>query len=85
MQQKRAKTCAKVRIEPCFNVFMRNSLPTRAVIREILYSHSLRMRVILVNLSQKIAKPQANIPRVFGSFPANVCTLFGSKKNQHSR
>jgi hypothetical protein len=38
------------------------------------------MRAILINLSQKIAKPQANIPGVIGSFPANICTLFGSKK-----
>jgi hypothetical protein len=38
------------------------------------------MRAILINLSQKIAKSRANITGVFGSFPANVCTLFGSRK-----
>jgi hypothetical protein len=51
---------------------MRNSLFTRTLIREILYSHSPEMRAILVNLSQKIAKAQANIPGVSGSFPANI-------------
>jgi hypothetical protein len=59
---------------------MRNSLFTRAQIREILVSRAPAMRAILINLSQKIAKPQANIPGVIGSFPANICTLFGSKK-----
>jgi hypothetical protein len=70
--QKHAKTCAKVRIEPCFDVFMRNSLPTAAQLREILYSHSLRMRAILVNMSQKIAKPQANAGASNGRFQANI-------------
>jgi hypothetical protein len=39
---------------------MRNSLQTRALIREILYSHALLMREILCNMSRKIAKFQAN-------------------------
>jgi hypothetical protein len=43
---------------PHLDAFMRNSLPTAALIREILYSHSLPRREILVNLSQKIAKLQ---------------------------
>jgi len=51
---------------------MRNSVCTRALIREILVSRAPLMRAILVNLSQKIAKPQANIPGVFGSFLANI-------------
>ena len=51
---------------------MRNSLPTAALIREILYSHSLPRREILVNLSQKIAKLQANAGESNGRFQANT-------------
>jgi hypothetical protein len=51
---------------------MRNSVFACALIREILVSRAPQMRAILINLSQKIAKPHANIPGVFGSFPANV-------------
>jgi hypothetical protein len=77
---KHAKTRAKTRSKPRFDVLMRNSLFTRALIREILVSRAPLMRAILINLSQKIAKPQANIPGVFGSSPANVRPLFGSRK-----
>jgi hypothetical protein len=51
---------------------VRNSVFARALIREILVSRAPLRRAILVNLSQKITKPQANIPGVFGSFLANI-------------
>ena len=67
----------------CQDVFMRNSLPTRALIREILYSHSLLKRAILINLSQKIAKFQANAGASNGRFQANIWPVSGSTKNEH--
>jgi hypothetical protein len=60
---------------------MRNSLQTFAKIREILYSHSLLKREILVNLSQKIAKPQTNVGASNGRFQANIWPLWGSTKS----
>ena len=51
---------------------VRNSVFACALIREILVSRAPLRRAILVNLSQKITKPQANIPGVFGSFLANI-------------
>jgi hypothetical protein len=59
---------------------MRNSLPTAALIREILYSHSLPRREILINLSQKIAKLQTNAGASNGRFQANIWPLLGCKK-----
>jgi len=51
---------------------MRNSLQTFAKIREILYSHPLLKRAILIHLSQKIAKLQANASAPDGRFQANI-------------
>jgi hypothetical protein len=51
---------------------MRNSLPTATLIREILYSHSLLKREILINLSQKIAKSQTNVGVSNGRIQANI-------------
>ena len=77
---KTSKRCHFRAHNTCFDVLMRNSLFTRAQIREILVSRAPAMRAILINLSQKIAKPQTNISGAIGSSPANICTLFGSKK-----
>ena len=63
---------AKTRTEALLGVLLRNSLPTFALDREILYSHSLLMRAILVNLSQKIANFQANASAPNGRFQANI-------------
>jgi hypothetical protein len=60
---------------------MRNSDFACALIREILVSRAPLMRAILINLFQKIAKPQANIPGVFGSFRAIICGVCGSRKS----
>jgi hypothetical protein len=38
------------------------------------------MRAILVNLSQKIAKLQANAGASNGRFQANICGVSGSRK-----
>jgi hypothetical protein len=65
---------------PCFDVFMRNSLFPRALIREIPYSHSLQMRAILINMSQKIAKLQANANAPNGCFQANIWPGIGTRK-----
>ncbi len=65
-------TCAKTHFEFCFVVFMRNSLPTAALLREILVSHLPQMCAILVNLSQKIAKLQTNVNGPSGRFLANI-------------
>src|SRR5208283_6048631 len=50
---------------------LKHSLPTAALIREILYSHSLLKRAILANLHQKIAKLQANVGGPNGRSAAN--------------
>ena len=78
--RKTPRTCHFRATNTGFDVFMRNSLFTRALICEILVSRAPAMRAILINLSQKIAKPQTNISGAIGSSPANICTLFGSKK-----
>jgi hypothetical protein len=72
MRLKHAKNGAKARFEPCFDAFTRNSLPTCALIREILYSHSHQKREILCNMSQKIAKPHTNAGASNGRFQANI-------------
>jgi hypothetical protein len=72
LHAKHAKNGAKTRFWPRFDVSMRNSLPTFAKIREILYSHSPLIRAILVNLPQKIAKPQANAGAPNANFQANI-------------
>jgi hypothetical protein len=59
---------------------MRNSLPTAALIREILYSHSLPRREILINLSQKIAKLQTNAGASNGRFQANIWPFSAARK-----
>ena len=64
--------------DPCFEVFTRNSPFTRALIREILYSHSLLKCAILINLSQKIAKFQTNASGPNGRFQANICLGIGA-------
>jgi glycerol-3-phosphate O-acyltransferase len=70
---KHAKNGAKTRSEALFDVFMRNSLQTFAINREILYSHPLINREILINLSQKIAKFQTNASAPDGRFQTNIC------------
>jgi hypothetical protein len=77
---KHAKNRAKTRSKGLFDVFMRNSLPTFAKIREILYSHSPLKRAILANLSQKIAKLQTNAGASNGRFQTNIWGVFGSLK-----
>jgi hypothetical protein len=57
---------------------MRNSLFKIAIVREILYSHSLLMRAILINLPQKIAKFQTNASAPDGCLQANILALSGS-------
>jgi hypothetical protein len=52
---------------------MRISLPTFALIREILYSCLSLECAIASKMSQKIAKFQANIQGVNGRFQANIC------------
>jgi hypothetical protein len=66
--------------EAHLDVFMRNSLPTVAQLREILYSHSLRMRAILIHLSQKIAKLQANVGVSNARFQANIWPFWAVEK-----
>ena len=65
---------------PRFDAFTRNSLFKIALIREILYSHSLLMRAILINLPQKIAKLQTNAGASNGRFRANIWGVFGIRK-----
>jgi hypothetical protein len=61
-----------------FDAFTRNSLFKIALIREILYSHSLLKRAILINLPQKIAKLQANAGASNGRSQANIWPHAGS-------
>jgi hypothetical protein len=68
----RAQICAKTRTQAYLDAFMRNSLQTFALNREILYSHSLLKCAIAINLSQKIAKLQAIIPGAIGRFQTNI-------------
>jgi hypothetical protein len=69
---KHAKNGAKTRIRDRFYAFMRNSLPTRALIREILYSCLSLKCAILCNMSQKIAKLRTNVGEPNGRFHANI-------------
>ncbi len=73
LHAKHAKNGPKTRSGAHLDALMGNSLPTATLIREILYSHSLPRCAILVNLSQKIAKCQANIRGSRGRFQANIC------------
>jgi hypothetical protein len=75
----RQKTCQNTRkyaqkhaTEAHFDALMDNSLQTFALNREFLYSHPLLKREILINLSQKIAKFQANASAPNGRFQANI-------------
>jgi hypothetical protein len=69
---KQAKNGPKTPFQPHLDALPRNSLRILALVREILYSHSLRIRAILVNLSQKIAKPQANASAPNGPSQTNI-------------
>jgi hypothetical protein len=71
--QNMRKTGQKTLTKADYASFMRNSLSTFALNREILYSHLLLKREILINLSQKIAKSQTNAGASNGSFQANIC------------
>jgi hypothetical protein len=70
--------------EALFDAFTRNSLPTAALIREILDSHPLQMRAILINLSQKIAKFQTNADASNGRFQANIWPFSAAEKRTFS-
>jgi hypothetical protein len=72
LARKTRQNTRKNKLRSPFVALLRNSLPTRALIREILYSHSLLKRAILINLSQKIAKFQTNAGGSNGRFAANI-------------
>ena len=85
--QKACKTREKWRktsIRGLLEVSTRNSLPTTPLIREILSSHSLRMRAILIHFSQKIAKLQANVGVSNARFQANIWPFWAAEKRTFS-
>lgn len=77
---KRLKSAAKTHFEPRFCVFVRNSRFNRALLRAILVSHALEMRAILVKMSHKIAKLQANAGAPNGRSRANIWRFPAAEK-----
>jgi hypothetical protein len=81
--EKHAQNDPETRIRDPSDIIVRNSLLTNGIIREILYSHSLPKRAILVNLSQRIAKLQANVGGTNRSLPSEHLIPFRQHNIAH--
>lgn len=77
--QIRAKWRKKCATNPFFDGLMRNSPPTAALVREILFSHSMRIHEMLVNLSQRITKLPTNANRPNGRSQANIWLFWAAQ------